>query len=111
MIGRLPGSRSPPAPSTTISRPVGQRAQGGERRGDGVGLVGVVDDDGEVLAGVDPLEPAGDAAPAAMPGGDRAGVEPDLGAPGDRGQRVGDVEVAGQGHARRHRSTVGAQPR
>ena len=37
---------------------VGQRAQRGEHRLEGVGLVGVVDDHGEVLAGGDLLEPA-----------------------------------------------------
>ena len=63
MIGRLPGSRSPPAPITTISRPPVSGRRVRERRLDGVRLVGVVDDDHEVLAGVDPLEPAGHPAP------------------------------------------------
>ena len=71
IIGRLPGSRSPPAPITTTSRPVVSGRSARQRGGDGVGLVGVVDDGEEVLPGVDLLQPAGHAAERAHRGGDR----------------------------------------
>ena len=60
IAARLPGSRSPPQPSTVISRPLVAAAQRGQRRGDGVRGVGVVDDGDERLAGVDGLHPARD---------------------------------------------------
>ena len=100
MIGRLPWSRSPPAPSTTISRPAVSGRSASSAAVDRVGLVGVVDDDGEVLAGVDALEPAGHAAALGHRAGDRLEVEPQPGAGRERGQRVGHVEVTGQRAAR-----------
>ena len=75
---------------------VGQRPQGPDRGGHGVGLVGVVDDDHEVLARVDPLEPARDAPAVGDAGGDRRRVEPGLAGRRHGGERVGDVEVARQ---------------
>ena len=75
---------------------VGQRAQCCQGGGDGVGLVRVVDDDGEVLPLVDPLEPAGHATALGHRPGDVGEVEPRRGAGREGGQRVGHVEVAGQ---------------
>ena len=46
---------------------VGERAQGRQDGLDGVGLVGVVDDQHEVLAGVDLFEPARNAGPRPIP--------------------------------------------
>ena len=92
MIGRLPGSRSPPAPEHDDQPAVGERPQALEGGLDGVRLVGVVDDHREVLAGVDPLEPAGHPTAARDRRSHRPRVEPGLGAGGDGGQRVGDVE-------------------
>ena len=107
--GRLPGSRSPPAPMTTISRPVGERPQRPQRRLDGVGLVGVVDDDREVLAGLDPLQPARHAGAGGDPGGHRVGRRsPTSAHGGHRGQRVRHVEVAGQRDAGLDALAVGA---
>ena len=60
--GRLPRSRSPPQPNTHSTRPLVSgrgRAQHVLQR---VGRVGVVDENGEVLALVDGLETAGHAA-------------------------------------------------
>ncbi len=72
--GRLPGSRSPPAPKTTMSRPL---ASGGAPRAlERVGLVGVVDEDHRAILVADQLEPprapwsvasAATRAPAATP--------------------------------------------
>ena len=111
MIGRLPGSRSPPAPSTTTSRPVVSGRSAVQRGGHGVGLVGVVDDGEEVLAGVDLLQPPGHAARGTHRGGDRGGVEPGLAERRDRAQRVGDVEVPGQRDARGERTRRWARAR
>ena len=80
-----------------------QRAQGVQRSGDGVGLVGVVHDGEEVLAGFDLLEPTGHSPGLAHRGGHRARVEPGLAERGDRAERVGHVEVPGEGHPRPER--------
>ena len=92
VAARAEHDEQPPAVS-------GRRAA--QRGRDRVGLVGVVDDDREVLALVDPLQAAGD------PGAARASAaatapasKPASRAGGDRGQRVGHVEVAGQRDAR-----------
>ena len=59
MSGRFDGSRSPPQPNTTRTRPPPASSPGrGEHLVEPVGRVGVVDDDGERLAGVDELEAA-----------------------------------------------------
>ena len=58
MIGRLPRSRSPPAPTTTISRPRRQLARRQQHLLERVRLVRVVDDDAERLARLDRLEAA-----------------------------------------------------
>ena len=78
--------------------PVGERAQGGEHGLDRVGLVGVVDDHGEVLAGVDPLQPARHSPAGRDAARDLVRVEAGQRRRGDRGERVGDVEGAGDGH-------------
>ena len=101
MRGRLPGSRSPPAPNTTITRPVGQLPRRLEQLAQAVGGVGVVDDDQERLAVVDALEAAGRPTPAA----DRPAAIASTGTPsgvggGGRGQGVGHVEAAGSGERR-----------
>ena len=98
--GRLPRSRSPPAPKTTISRPrVSSRAVRSAVL-QGVGLVRVVDDDREGLALVDGLEAPGHApgAPAA-PRGDRRVVDAQRARHDDRAERVEDVEAARQRRA------------
>ena len=60
MSGRLPGSRSPPAPKTTMSRPRVIGPQRRERARERVRLVGVVDEDQRAVRLVaDELEPAG----------------------------------------------------
>ena len=112
-----PVSRSPPAPITTMQPAVGQRPQrrrapprrrracGRSRRPRG----------SPGPASTRSSRP-GHAADAAMPGGDRRGSSPASPARGDRGQRVGDVEVARQRHAapgsarRPGRCTVNVEP-
>ena len=78
--GRLAGSRSPPQPKTHDhpAAGAGEGAGGGEHAAEGVGRVGVVDEHGEGLAGVDPLEaarvrPAGCASPSATAASGEAG--------------------------------------
>ena len=70
--GRLARSRSPPQPNThdqrAPSRDAARRASTVVER---VGRVGVVDEHGERLAGLDRLERPGTPATDAMPGGDR----------------------------------------
>ena len=80
---------------------LGERSQRRQRRLDGVGLVRVVDDRQEVLAGVDLLEPARHPAAAGDAVRDQSGVEPGLARQRDGAQRVADVERAGQGDPRR----------
>ena len=62
--GRLPRSRSPPAPKTTITRPSRELARGAQHVLERVGRVRVVDEHREGLALVDRLEAAGHAAGA-----------------------------------------------
>ena len=88
--------------------PLGERAERTERGLHGVGLVGVVDDHDEVLAGLDPLQPAGDAGAGGHARDQGGRVVAGLGGAGDGGERVGDVEVAGQRHARLQHQPVGA---
>ena len=64
--------------------------------GQGRRSVGVVDDDGEVLPGVDALHPAGHALQSGQPA--HRGVEADPAAArgGDCRQRIGGIETPGQ---------------
>ena len=71
-----------------------QRAQRGEDGLEGVGLVGVVDDDGVVLPLHDRLEAARHAVDPGDPLGDHPRVEARHRGGRDRGERVGDVELA-----------------
>ena len=98
IIGRFSRSRSPPHPNTTTTRcrpPAIARAA--EQRGaSAVRGVGVVDEHRERLAGVDPLDPAGDHHRLR-----RARRQPRRGrsrsrARSRRGQRVLDVEATEQ---------------
>ena len=94
--GRLPRSRSPPAPKTTMTRPereLARRAQHGRER---VRRVRVVDDDRERLPLVDRLEAAGNAAHARDTLGDRILVEVEQQSGGDRSESVLDVEPPSQ---------------
>ena len=58
IIGRLPGSRSPPQPNTTTSLPRRIGPQRLQRLGQRVGLVGVVDEDRRAVRLADQFEPA-----------------------------------------------------
>ena len=99
--GRLPRSRSPPAPNTQITRPppdpasrqLAGRAQHVLER---VGRVGVVDEHGEVLALVDRLEAARDAHAALERRDERVELDAERVRGGERAERVGDVEAARQ---------------
>ena len=65
--GRLPRSRSPPAPKTTSTRPLVELARRPQHVVERVGRVRVVDEHGEGLALVDGLEAAGHARRAPAP--------------------------------------------
>ena len=58
MIGRLPASRSPPAPNTTMSLPLRIRAQALKRFLQRVRLVRVVDEYRRAVAVADKLQPS-----------------------------------------------------
>ncbi len=96
IIGRLPASRSPPQPNTTISLPRRVGPQRFERLGERVGLVGVVDEDRRAVALADQFEPA----LGALELRERREGRRRLAAGGDgetrRHQRVLDLEGAGQ---------------
>ena len=66
-----------------------------------VGRVGVVDDHGEALAGVDRLEPAGHHRGGRQPGGHGGVVDAEGAGRGGGGDGVGHVEAAAQGEANR----------
>ena len=109
--GRLAGSRSPPHPKTHDHPPAGagEGAGGGQHAAEGIGRVGVVDQHGEGLAGVDPLEAARYDQGLRQPVGDRG--EGVAGRPrrGRGRECVGEVERTrrGGGAARRARPRDG----
>ena len=116
--GRLPGSRSPPQPNTTTSRPRRVRAQRREHRLERIGRVGVVDDDRRAVGvprrrtAAGPARPVscGSAASArlrpARRSRSRARARPARSSPGSR------RAAAGTAHARRPKiSSTRAWPR
>ena len=99
ILGRLVRSRSPPQPKRVMTRAAGLRGhlagEGGEVA-QGVVGVGVVDDDGEGLAGIDGLEAAGNGLERGD-GGDEIGEgnAARVGR-GEGGEQVEDVDFAGE---------------
>ena len=111
ITGRLPVSRSPPAPMTSTSRPGGQRPQRCERRLDRVRLVRVVDDREEVLAARRPAR-AGRVRRRRGRSRRRPGAgQPGLPGQGDRAQGVGDVELPRQRDPGREALALSVSPR
>ena len=112
--GRLAVSRSPADPKTAISPPPREAASGREQVEHGLErgrAVGVVDDDPERLAELDPLHPAGHAVDRREAVADGRRVEPDRLAEGDDRQRVVDVEPAGEPELERSRRPTGRRRR
>ena len=96
---RLDGSRSPPLPNTTDDTAArGQITGGPEHLLEPVGRVGVVDDDGERLSGVDRLEPSRHGSGAAMPAAIASRIDAEHARGHGGGQRVGQVEHAAERH-------------
>ena len=90
-LARRPEHRDEPAAASGGDRR--EEVEDATERGRGVG---VVDDDAERLAGVDPLHPAGDAGHRLEAPADRGRIEVPRLAEGDDRERVVDVEPAGE---------------
>ena len=105
--GRLPWSRSPPAPNTQISRPGDHLAQRLQGAGQGVGRVGEIDKHAERLPALDPLQPAGHVVHRFQPADHRGQVDP-VGQP-DRGRDQAVVDVVDADHPRADRDRLAAR--
>ena len=96
MIGRLPGSRSPPQPNTTTRRPRTNGRKARKRLFERVGLVRVVDEHRRAADLADPLQPSRRAVQALQRLEHRVGIAAGRDAQPGGDQRVRDLEVARQ---------------
>ena len=94
--GRLPASRSPPAPNTTIRLALHIGPQRLERLRQRVGLVRVVDEDRRAVALADQIEPALRALQRSQRSKHRAGLAAGRDRKAGRDQRILDLERADQ---------------